>query len=207
LPSLNLKTNNRTLYPPPYTWPAAIPFWMALAWALSAELPFMRRDRGAEMPAADRGSKRLVRFASCAGVFFALLFAGWLPTFAIASFRVPVYLAGIACIVAGGALRRHCFKMLGDSFTYDVRVSAGQRVVERGAYRYVRHPSYTAGMLLVGGIGLALGNWLSLAIGVILQALAYAYRISVEERALAGTLGPAYAGYMKRTRRLIPFVL
>ena len=178
-----------------------------IAWAFAAELPFIRRDRRAEAPATDRNSKHVVEAANGTGVFFALLFAGSLRSFAIASFRVPIYIAGIACIVAGGALRRHCFRMLGDSFTYDVRVAPGQRIVERGAYRYVRHPSYTAGLLLVGGIGLALGNWASLAIAIVPTALAYTYRISVEERALAGTLGPAYTDYMRRTRRLIPFVL
>ena len=177
------------------------------AWAFSAELPFIRRDRRAETPATDRNSKRVVEVANGTGVFFALLFADSLRSFAIASFRVPIYVAGIACIVAGGALRRHCFRMLGDSFTYDVRVTPGQRIVERGAYRYVRHPSYTAGLLLVGGIGLALGNWMSLGIAIVLPALAYSYRIAVEERALVETLGPAYDNYMKRTRRLIPFVL
>ena len=193
--------------PLPFLWPQAIPFWIASAWAFAAELPFIRRDRRAETPAIDRHSKRVVEAANGTGVFFALLFSGSLRSFAIASFRLPAYVAGIACIVAGGALRRHCFRMLGDSFTYDVRVTPGQRIVERGAYRYVRHPSYTAGLLLVGGIGLALGNWASLLAAIVPAALAYAYRISVEERALVHTLGPAYGDYMKRTRRMIPFIL
>ena len=62
-------------------------------------------------------------------------------------------------------------------------------------------------MLLVGGIGLALGNWASLALAIVPAAFAYAYRISVEERALVGALGPAYSDYMERTWRLIPFVV
>jgi protein-S-isoprenylcysteine O-methyltransferase Ste14 len=35
----------------------------------------------------------------------------------------------------------------------------------------------------------------------------YAYRIRVEERALATNLGPAYHDYMRRTKRLIPFLI
>ena len=62
-------------------------------------------------------------------------------------------------------------------------------------------------MLLFGGIGLALTNWLSLVFAVVPPVLAYAYRISVEERALVATIGPAYADYMRRTRRVIPFLL
>ena len=37
-------------------------------------------------------------------------------------------------------------------------------------------------------------------------SLAYVYRIAVEERAPVATLGPAYAMYMTRTKRLVPFV-
>jgi protein-S-isoprenylcysteine O-methyltransferase Ste14 len=35
----------------------------------------------------------------------------------------------------------------------------------------------------------------------------YGYRIRVEERGLAEDLGDEYRGYMRRTKRLIPFLL
>jgi protein-S-isoprenylcysteine O-methyltransferase Ste14 len=35
---------------------------------------------------------------------------------------------------------------------------------------------------------------------------AYAYRISVEEAALVAALGEPYKEYMRRTRRLVPFL-
>ncbi|HUK33147.1 MAG TPA: isoprenylcysteine carboxylmethyltransferase family protein [Vicinamibacterales bacterium] len=193
--------------PLPFTGLSAIPFWIAFYWAFAAEMPFVRRDRVTAPASTDRGSKRVIYIAGGAGTFLAFLFASLLPALTMSSFRMAIYAAGIAGIAAGGWLRRHCFRMLGESFTYDVRVRDGQTVVERGAYRYVRHPSYAAGMLLFGGIGLSLTNWLSLAVAVIPPAVAYAYRISVEERALVATLGPAYADYMRRTKRLVPFLV
>lgn len=194
------------MIPLPFTWPALIPFWIAFYWAIAAELPFVRRDAVATAAATDRGSKRLI-YIGGTGTLLAFMFARAFPAFAVSSFRSAIYAAGIASVVTGGWLRRHCFRMLGASFTYDVRVHATQVVVERGAYRYVRHPSYTAGLLIFSGIGLALTNWLSLVVAVVPAAVAYAYRISVEERALVETLGPAYALYMKRTKRLVPFVI
>ena len=95
----------------------------------------------------------------------------------------------------------------GESFTYEVRVASGQRVIERGAYEYVRHPAYTAGLLIYAGIGLALCNWGSIAVTIVPSLLAYSYRIAVEERALVATLGPAYVDYAKRTKRVIPFLI
>jgi protein-S-isoprenylcysteine O-methyltransferase Ste14 len=193
--------------PLPFTGAGAIPFWIAFYWAFAAELPFMRRDRVANAASTDRGSMLVVLIANGIGTSLAFLFAGALRDFGIVTGRMALYVLGIVCILAGGWLRRHCFRMLGASFTYDVRVQSSQAIVERGAYRYVRHPSYAAGMLLFGGIGLALTNWLSLVVAIVPAALAYAYRISVEERALVTALGPAYADYMRRTRRVIPFVL
>lgn len=195
------------MIPLPFTWPAALAFWIAFYWAFAAELPFVRRDRVSAAAATDRGSMRIVLAAGTIAMLLAFLFASVLHDYSIRTARMAVYVSGIGSIVAGGWLRRHCFRILGSSFTYDVRVHAGQRVIERGAYRYVRHPSYAAGMLLFGGIGLALTNWLSLIAAVLLPALAYSYRIAVEERALMETLGPAYGGYMGRTKRLIPFVI
>jgi protein-S-isoprenylcysteine O-methyltransferase Ste14 len=192
--------------PPPFTWIAPL-FWIALAWSLLGELPFVRRERAAGTAVTDRGSKRLILVTGCVSTFAAFFVAYSRRDVAIGSFRFPIYLAGVACIGISGWLRRHCFRMLGESFTYDVRAAHGQVVVERGAYRYVRHPSYTAGMLLFGGIGLALCNWLSLAIAVVFPLLAYSYRIAIEERLLVHTLGREYLEYAKRTKRLIPFVI
>jgi len=45
-------------------------------------------------------------------------------------------------------LRRHCFRQLGASFTGDVRATPDQRIVTTGAYAVVRHPSYSAGILM-----------------------------------------------------------
>jgi protein-S-isoprenylcysteine O-methyltransferase Ste14 len=195
--------------PLPFTWPVAIPFWVACLWAFTAELRFLhdsRRD-GIRPTPQDAGSRRVIGLAGAAGLCGAFVAGGLLRSTSVASIRLLAYVIGVAAIVAGGLLRRHCFAMLGPRFTPVVKATSDQAVVERGAYKYVRHPSYAAGLLLYGGIGISLGNWASLVMAVTPLALAYCYRIAVEERALLQTIGVPYADYMKRTRRLIPFVL
>jgi protein-S-isoprenylcysteine O-methyltransferase Ste14 len=120
--------------------------------------------------------------------------------------RVWWFWAGLVTIVGGSLLRRHCWRMLGASFTGAVIVRTDQAVVDRGAYRYVRHPSYTAGAILFLGIGLALGNWIGLLVLMAAVVGVYAYRVAVEERALAATIGEPYRLYMRRTKRFVPFV-
>ena len=77
-------------------------------------------------------------------------------------------------------------------------------MVERGPYRWVRHPAYTGVLLLAAGYGLAMGNWLALLITVAVPAVAMLRRIGVEETALTETLGQPYRIYRTHTKRLVP---
>lgn len=113
---------------------------------------------------------------------------------------------GAAVAVGGMALRIWSVRTLGQYFTYVVRVSADQTVVESGPYRFVRHPSYTGGLLTGIGIGLSLRYGLAPVIIGGAMLASYLIRIAVEERALAEGIGEPYRTYMTRTKRLIPLV-
>ena len=47
---------------------------------------------------------------------------------------------------------------------------------------------------------------MSLAILILGVVAVYGYRVPVEERTLAETIGAPYRAYMARTRRFVPFV-
>jgi protein-S-isoprenylcysteine O-methyltransferase Ste14 len=96
--------------------------------------------------------------------------------------------------------------MLGASFTGDVRATSDQQVITRGAYALLRHPSYTAAIILNTGLGIALGSWASAAILFLASFAVYTYRIAVEERALLAAIGEPYRQFMRTRKRLIPFV-
>lgn len=154
----------------------------------------------------DRAS-RLVLFTSLFGsIFFAFAFAfGW-PQFAISRDRGLVFSVGILFMLAGVALRWYAISVLGRYFTRAVAIRSEQTVVERGPYRYIRHPSYTGSIMTMLGMGLVLTNWLSLGLIMLGAAVGYGYRVRVEERALLEGLGQPYREYMKRTKRFIPFI-
>jgi len=127
------------------------------------------------------------------------------PAAAIRPAPVP-FAAGMAVLLAGLVLRGWSFKALGQYFTHTVMVSSDQPVIDTGPYRVLRHPSYT-GVILAGiGVGLASANWADLA-GLLLLTLApLLWRIHVEERALAATLGDRYRTYAAQHKRLVPLV-
>lgn len=115
-----------------------------------------------------------------------------------------VVAAGLAIAAAGIALRIWAIVTLDEFFTFVVGIADDHRVVEHGPYRVLRHPGYAGVLLTLLGVGLALGNWLSLALIVVVPAAALAVRIVVEEATLARALGGEYAAYAARTARLIP---
>lgn len=180
-------------------------FWLVFLWAFYPEWRLARRARS--LPTVqDAGSLRFILWVQRLALFAAFVVAFREPTGHMVH-PASWFGIGTAMMLAGGLLRRHCFRMLGSSFTGAVVVTPGQAVVDRGAYRWIRHPAYMAGALMLGSIGLALGNWLSVVLIVGAVALTYGYRVRGEERALVTTLGDAYLAYMRRTRRFIPWVV
>jgi len=114
--------------------------------------------------------------------------------------------AGLVLFVAGLMLRWWAIITLGRFFTVDVTIEKDHDLVERGPFRIVRHPSYTGVLLAFVGLGLSLGNWAALLVILIPIGVAFIHRMNVEEDALSRALGPRYTEYVKRTKRLMPFV-
>jgi protein-S-isoprenylcysteine O-methyltransferase Ste14 len=190
--------------PLPFVWPYALPFWIAFCWAYWPEFEIVRRAR---QSAGAKDARSLQVIVTGMWIAFLLAFPlAWVPAFQISRGRVGVYVLGIAVLVSGSLLRRHCWRMLGASFTGDVRASADQQIVTRGAYSILRHPSYTAGIILNTGVGIALGSWASAALLAGISVAVYAYRIAVEERALLVAIGEPYRQFLRTRKRLIPFV-
>ena len=189
-----------------FTFPYALAFWAVLAWAFAYECVLTSRSRRRVARTSDRGSLPLIVFglgtANLAAIPLAFAEAGQFPP----SLQVGLLAAGLGLLAAGSLLRRHCQRVLGPHFTSAVAAEPGQPVVERGAYAWVRHPSYSAGVLMHLGYGLALGSWVSTLLVVGMCVVVFGYRITVDERLLAEVLGAPYRDYMRRRKRLIPYV-
>ncbi len=187
------------------SWPHAILYWALFVWAYVPEAILNQRARRLGST-QDAGSFALVMGVQIPAIAAGYAIAFWGKFGALRPQRLWFWI-GLATMVAGTLLRRHCFRMLGKSFTAVVLVIPGQQVVERGAYRWIRHPSYSAAVLLYGGMILALGNWVSLVVVLSPVLFTYGYRVRVEERALVEILGEPYREYMRRTKRFIPKIL
>jgi len=175
----------------------------ALAFAASEVSIRIRSGRHAGGSSLDRGSIVAVVLGIGAGVLTAAWCAVALPGAAIPGGWLPL-VVGVVLMWLGIALRQWAVVALGTFFTVMVQVTSDQHVVDRGPYRWVRHPSYTGLLLTLVGLGTALGNWLSLVALAMLPTAGLVIRIRVEEAALESALGEPYRSFAEHRRRLIP---
>lgn len=86
-----------------------------------------------------------------------------------------------------------------------IEVQKGQKVIDTGLYGIVRHPMYSATLMMFMSIPIMLGSVISFVIFLIYPII-IAMRIKNEEKVLEGGL-EGYTEYKKKVKsRLIPFI-
>jgi protein-S-isoprenylcysteine O-methyltransferase len=164
-----------------------------------------RRSRSPTGAKQDRSTLLGVWIVILVSVAAGVYVAKYWPAAALPNTRKFAF-AGVVLFAAGLFLRWWAIITLGRFFTVDVTIEKDHELVERGPFRMVRHPSYTGVLIAFAGFALSLGNWAALLAILLPITAAFIHRMNVEEDALSRALGPQYADYMRRTKRLVPFV-
>jgi protein-S-isoprenylcysteine O-methyltransferase Ste14 len=175
--------------------------WLFSELVVGGIIPRSRR-RGAPIRYEDKSSRALITLSTLLSLTIGFLFA----SSGIASLPSGAFYLGIGLMVAGILLRQWSIAVLGRYFSRTVGVQEGQTVVDRGPYRLVRHPAYTGSLLTMVGLGFVLQSWGAVLVLIAFFGVAFGYRIHVEEEVLTSKLGDEYVAYVKKTKRLIPFV-
>lgn len=161
------------------------------------------RQRGATKVRRDRGSGPLIIFTVLVSIILAFTFGyagiGPLPDWA--------FYLGILLMFLGVVVRQWAIVVLGRFFSLIVQVAADHKVIDKGPYRLIRHPSYTGILITFIGLGLAVQSWAALLVLLGVYTLSFGYRMRIEEKTLLSQLGNDYASYMKRTKRLVPYLV
>jgi len=176
--------------------------WIASELFGAVLVPRLRRHRPTRLR-RDRGSGALIIFTVFVSIILAFSFGyagiGMLPDWA--------FYLGISLMFLGILIRQWAIAVLGRFFSLTVRVAEDHRVVEKGPYRLVRHPSYTGVLITFIGLAMAVQSLGALLVLLGVFSISYGYRMRVEEKTLLSELGQDYANYMKRTKRLIPYLI
>lgn len=160
-----------------------------------------RFNRGGQQ--GERWSLLIVVAAAAGGVLGGLQLAHWHAA-SVGAARWPLFVVGLALMATGVLVRQWAIFVLGRFFTVDVRVHPNQTVVDRGPYRWVRHPAYSGLVLFFVGVGLAVSNWASLIVLALVPTAGLLVRIHSEERVLIAGLGEEYRRYAATRPRLFP---
>ena len=59
---------------------------------------------------------------------------------------------------------------------------------------------------MLTGIGIGMGNWLGLILMELIAFVGFHRRIALEEKTLSHSLGQPYRDYIKRTKKILPFL-
>jgi len=150
-------------------------------------------------------------------------FFAWEGILALAMINLPMWdvdpgaphqLLSWAMLIASAALPVHAYLLLrtigrpsaerGDEALIGFEKTT--TLVTTGAFRFIRHPMYTALLLLAWGVFVKQFTWLGLAIVLATSVLLYMTARRDEDECLAH-FGDAYRNYMRGTKRFIPFVV
>ena len=121
-------------------------------------------------------------------------------------FRFSLFsVLGLILFVVGVGIRLAGKRALGKYYSYGLRVLPDHKLVTSGIYRYVRHPISLAVLVYDPGIPLIFSSLYGFLLMLALIPLIL-YRITIEERMLIQKFGDEYRDYMKRTKKIIPFL-
>ena len=165
-------------------------------------IPRIRRG-GNVIKRRDRFSGLYILFTVFLAVIISFYFAGA----SMAMLPGWVFSLGIFLIILGIIIRQWSMIILGKYFSAVIGTHEGQKVIEKGPYKYIRHPSYTGALIIFIGLGLSLQSGAAVLTLILLFIIAYGYRISVEEKTLITELGEPYIEYKNRTKKLIPYII
>ena len=95
---------------------------------------------------------------------------------------------------------------LGKEWSLTARLVEGHRLATRGPYRFVRHPIYTGMLGMLLATGLAISDWLTLFIAIIVFFIGTVIRVRSEEKLLREQFGAEFDAFARRVPAMLPGV-
>jgi len=113
--------------------------------------------------------------------------------------------AAVLCVI-GLAFAIWARVTLGRNWSGVVTLKEEHELVERGPYRFVRHPIYTGILTMFFATALAQGH-LSGFVGTLLMFASFWIKLGREEELMLQQFPERYQAYQQHAKRIIPFVL
>ena len=221
---LNFTVRGRHCMPDPIAQFAALPGYgigavvVLVVYAIQSELRFGARARTIRAGSADRQSTLAVSVCAAVPILgfvlamkassdaFAALTPHWFRIALLPGLPMMGWL-GVVLGSIGISLRLWAVLRLRDRYTRTLLVQHAHTIERGGPYRWVRHPGYAGSMLVLNGVALASGNWMTFLASLLATVAAYTYRIRVEDGMLLAAFGESFAEYRRQVPAVLPSLL
>ncbi|MEM7273767.1 MAG: protein-S-isoprenylcysteine O-methyltransferase [Actinomycetota bacterium] len=126
--------------------------------------------------------------------------------FSFANYDLPDWAtaASLLLLVPGFWLFYRSHADLGRNWSVTTELREDHTLVDKGVYRRMRHPMYTALWLVFGAFPLLIHNWIAGFGAIVAFGALCVLRIPYEERMMIERFGSVYTDYQGRTGRLVP---
>jgi protein-S-isoprenylcysteine O-methyltransferase Ste14 len=176
-------------------WWVFFAVWIATAFSVKPTRE--RQDRGGRL------------FTASFLIIASLLLLGVIPLRQLNeplwTFQPAILDLGYAFVCLGLLVALWARFSLGTNWSATVTLRTGHQLVERGPYRYIRHPIYTGMLLMFAGTALAIRTPAGL-LAVLIIFLGHWWKFRREEALLLRHFPDTYPAYRARTKALIPFI-
>jgi protein-S-isoprenylcysteine O-methyltransferase len=163
--------------------------------------------KGVVLKVVDKGTITLFRLLYPLGIMTAFGMQFWSNFSLIGWIQAETLcVVGTTLFISGMALRWSAILRLNNAFTVKISILENHQLITNGAFRFIRHPSYTGLLLYYAGLGLLMGNLISFLVLITMNVVVLIPRIKLEETALSEHFGIEWETYANKTYRLIPFV-
>ena len=123
----------------------------------------------------------------------------------LVSRTLAIAIAADAMAFLGALIEIWARMYLGRNWSADLTLKENHELIDRGPYRFIRHPIYTGFALLILGTTLWYGHAEGFIFFIALLAGLY-IRAQREERLLSKQFPSTYLSYKAKTKMFIPFV-
>jgi protein-S-isoprenylcysteine O-methyltransferase Ste14 len=171
-------------------------FW----WTMDFYVLVLKKNSYAKM--LDKKSKFVVIVLIFLGVLLAIAPESFRSSWRSREFGIFQSI-GTVVVILGVVVRLIAILTLGQYFVADIAVNAEKRIVQKGLYRKIRHPSYTGEIIAFVGLAIVFQHIPSSIYISVLPTLAFVYRAVVEEKKLLEEFGEQFVEYKRRTRMFV----
>ena len=172
-----------------------------------------RKNKNREIKEIERKSYRILWISIPLYIFFAGYISGYVFYLSnsiefLRYFILPPIFIYIGIIISAIGLFIYIWGKisLGRYYSHVVSVYKDHRVIDKGPYKYIRHPMYLGSILILFGVPIVYRSLLSIPL-IIIMIVIYNYRANIEEKLLIENLGEEYLNYKKKVKyKFIPYI-